>query len=347
MRLDQHVGNGDLALEVGACARVPRVLIVADVEPGPAVERALPHPRDVVRHQIVAEAVALVGRAIEIAGRGMNGEADAIADAGGEDAGGSCRRDRTPARRRGRSRRPSWRRADVARSTTAIRPARLPMPSADIAARADRNQHPPVVLAEDDVPGRVPAIAAARRPRFPVCRRPWCRRTYRESERRCRCWRRKPISDCRRSGRTRSRTARRARSAKISLTAGFEPSSAARSTRIRPALVSATKMSPFGATRIWRGPLSPSANSSILKPAGTCGAADGGRGTTRELLEADARRARLRQIRRADQPDDAGPVGAPVAERGVAGQRSGLRRRAGRTWRRVPRSRKSTDASIA
>jgi hypothetical protein len=57
---------------------------------------------------------------------------------------------------------------------------------------------------------------------------------------------------------------------------------------MRPALVSATKTSPFGATRIWRGPLNPSANSSALKPAGTRGAADGGRGTTRELFEAEA-----------------------------------------------------------
>ena len=46
-------------------------------------------------------------------------------------------------------------------------------------------------------------------------------------------------------------------------------------------------MSPLGATCIWRGSLSPSANTSILNPAGTCGLADGGRGTTRELLAAE------------------------------------------------------------
>src|ERR1700736_1184527 len=43
-------------------------------------------------------------------------------------------------------------------------------------------------------------------------------------------------------------------------------------------------MSPLGATRIRRGPLSPSANNTILNPAGTCGTAAGGRGTTWETL---------------------------------------------------------------
>src|SRR6202022_4463389 len=57
--------------------------------------------------------------------------------------------------------------------------------------------------------------------------------------------------------------------------------------RILPARVSATKMSPLGATRIWRGLLSPSANSSTLNPAGTCGSDEGGRWTTRETLAAE------------------------------------------------------------
>jgi hypothetical protein len=47
-------------------------------------------------------------------------------------------------------------------------------------------------------------------------------------------------------------------------------------------------MSPLGATWIWRGPLNPSANNSILNPAGTCGIVDDGRGTTREMLAAEA-----------------------------------------------------------
>src|SRR6202047_1831953 len=57
--------------------------------------------------------------------------------------------------------------------------------------------------------------------------------------------------------------------------------------RIRPALVSATKMSPLGAPRIWPGALGPPANNSTLNPAGTCGTAAEGRGTTRDTLADD------------------------------------------------------------
>src|ERR1700682_2389117 len=46
-------------------------------------------------------------------------------------------------------------------------------------------------------------------------------------------------------------------------------------------------MSPLGATRIWRGSLSSSANNSTLNPAGTCGTAAEGRGTTRDTLADD------------------------------------------------------------
>ena len=47
------------------------------------------------------------------------------------------------------------------------------------------------------------------------------------------------------------------------------------------------KISPFGATRIWRGALSPSANNSILNPDGTCSDAPGGLATTRDELDTD------------------------------------------------------------
>src|SRR5215213_11151630 len=63
-----------------------RVLVVSDVEPRPAVERALPHPGDVVRHQIVPHAITLVGRAIEIPGHWMDCETDAVSDSGCEHA---------------------------------------------------------------------------------------------------------------------------------------------------------------------------------------------------------------------------------------------------------------------
>ena len=84
VRLQQHVGHDDLVLEVGPRALVARILVRADVIPGPAVETALAHPGDVIGRQVVAETVALVGRAPQIAGGRVHGDADAVADAGRE-----------------------------------------------------------------------------------------------------------------------------------------------------------------------------------------------------------------------------------------------------------------------
>ena len=44
MRLKQHVGYRDLALEVGAFAAMLGILIIADIKPRPAIERAFAHP---------------------------------------------------------------------------------------------------------------------------------------------------------------------------------------------------------------------------------------------------------------------------------------------------------------
>src|SRR5690349_23683996 len=78
MRLYQHIGHGDLALEVGPRAGMPRILMVADVEPWPAIERVFLYPRDIIGHEIVAEPVALVGGAPGRAVR-LHRKPDAIA----------------------------------------------------------------------------------------------------------------------------------------------------------------------------------------------------------------------------------------------------------------------------
>src|SRR3984893_8466245 len=85
MGLQQNVRNRYLVPEIGARAAVPRVLIGTDVIPRPAVKRAFLHPRDVVGWHVVADAVALVGRAPHLALR-IDREPDAIADASGVDA---------------------------------------------------------------------------------------------------------------------------------------------------------------------------------------------------------------------------------------------------------------------
>src|SRR5436309_3319846 len=84
MRLDQDVRDGDLAGEVGPLALMARIFVAAGVVPGPAVEGALHNPRDIVRRQIVAEAVALIGRAPDVAAVRRDRQAGSVADAAGE-----------------------------------------------------------------------------------------------------------------------------------------------------------------------------------------------------------------------------------------------------------------------
>ena len=58
-----------------------RILIASHVEPGPAVESSLLHVRDVVRHQVVAQPVALVHGGPKLAGLWRDGDAHRVADA--------------------------------------------------------------------------------------------------------------------------------------------------------------------------------------------------------------------------------------------------------------------------
>src|SRR6266478_3447552 len=85
VRLDQNVGNGDFALEIGTFAGVMRIFVVADIEPWPAIKCAFLHAGDVVWNEVVAQTVTFIGRAIYVPARGMNGHPHAVADAGGED----------------------------------------------------------------------------------------------------------------------------------------------------------------------------------------------------------------------------------------------------------------------
>src|SRR6202022_222234 len=84
MWLEDHVGHRHLAREVGPLPLAPRILVVSEIPPGPPIERALLHAGDIVGNQIVAEAVALVRRAPELARGRVDGNAHAVAQAGGE-----------------------------------------------------------------------------------------------------------------------------------------------------------------------------------------------------------------------------------------------------------------------
>src|SRR5580700_7619669 len=87
VRLQQHVRYGDLALQVGPSAAAgPRVFMIADVIPRPAIEVALLYRGHVVRRQVVTQKIAFVGGAIDRPGTWLHREARAIADAGRVDA---------------------------------------------------------------------------------------------------------------------------------------------------------------------------------------------------------------------------------------------------------------------
>ena len=71
-------------LEFGMLACVARVLLTAahaHVPPRPAVKAAFLHVGDVVGYEVVAEPVALVGGAPQLAGGGIDGLAYTVAQA--------------------------------------------------------------------------------------------------------------------------------------------------------------------------------------------------------------------------------------------------------------------------
>ena len=81
MRLQQDVRHDHFTLQFRMFSLLPRILMAADVEPRPAVKSALLNMRDVIRHQVVAQPVALVHRCPQFAGGGIHGDAHRIADA--------------------------------------------------------------------------------------------------------------------------------------------------------------------------------------------------------------------------------------------------------------------------
>ena len=86
VRLQEHVGDDHLVFQFGMLAGVARVLMRAEVVPRPAIEAAFGDVRDVVGHQVVAQFIPFVDRGPQLAGLGIRGQADGVADAGGEDA---------------------------------------------------------------------------------------------------------------------------------------------------------------------------------------------------------------------------------------------------------------------
>ena len=209
------------------------------------------------------------------------------------------------------------------------------MPSADIAGRADRNQHPLVVGRERDVAGRM-AVAGRqlRNDLSPPAGGLQIAAAIGKAHDAVGVGDIDPL---------RVVAARKERDAERAVKAAGEDFVACRALPHRRRheergcgrrCVSATKISPFGATRMMRGPLKPSANNSILKPGRDLRRSAGRpRHDTRETCRR-RRRAGFGQILRPDQADRAGLVGLPAAEGVLAFARGRLGgRRAAQTTR--------------
>ena len=85
VRLKENIRHNDAIIQFRVLARVPRILIAADVIPGPAVEPVLLNVRDVVGDQVIAKRIALIYRTPEFARYGIDRKAHGIADSGGVD----------------------------------------------------------------------------------------------------------------------------------------------------------------------------------------------------------------------------------------------------------------------
>src|SRR5712671_8082838 len=61
-------------------ALVPRIWMIAEIEPRPAIEPARLHPADVVRHEVFAQIISFVGAHPKLIRAGAERDSDGVAD---------------------------------------------------------------------------------------------------------------------------------------------------------------------------------------------------------------------------------------------------------------------------
>src|SRR5581483_3647138 len=86
MRLEQHGGNDALRDEIAAASPEPRIFMSTDVRVRPSIESAVVDFRHIVRHELVAETIALVDRRPERSCFRLERETNRIAQSAGERA---------------------------------------------------------------------------------------------------------------------------------------------------------------------------------------------------------------------------------------------------------------------
>src|SRR5580704_2558774 len=85
VRLQYDIRSDDLVLQVRPFPHQPRILMTAHVPPRPSVESPRLHMRNVVRNQVVAQAISLVDRAPKLTGLRVDRKPNWIANSRRED----------------------------------------------------------------------------------------------------------------------------------------------------------------------------------------------------------------------------------------------------------------------
>src|SRR5262249_38310686 len=146
----QDIRDRHLVLQIGTLADMPGVFVGADIEPGPSVKRSLAYAGHIIRHEIVATAVALIGRAPWCPAAGLYRQPHAVANAARE--GLTILVLALQSKDRASILLDAPRRAKRMVSDSGLAAARRPAQQcSDVGCRADRHQHSLVIGREDDV----------------------------------------------------------------------------------------------------------------------------------------------------------------------------------------------------
>ena len=85
MRLKKNVRGNYFVPKFGMLAFMLRIIVAAHVVPWPAIEAAIFKVGNVIGHQVIAERIAFIHRAPQLAGFRLNGNANCVTDAIGID----------------------------------------------------------------------------------------------------------------------------------------------------------------------------------------------------------------------------------------------------------------------
>ena len=78
--MNEHIGHEYLVGQFRMLSFVPRIVVIAEIEPGPGVEPARLHATDIIRWETFTEIVALVGAHPEFVSSRSESDPDGVPD---------------------------------------------------------------------------------------------------------------------------------------------------------------------------------------------------------------------------------------------------------------------------